>query len=207
MNIIKNLNLSFTVSNNGVKRYFDFRDAMAKKYGGNHVVMGKYLHIIFNPIKEKELEILIKEMGVNLPTDYIRLLKLYNGLVLYSGTLAIYGFGRELIDGMTQVNRNPNYEYPFHLSDYNQNLTSTRQLTIGTFNDMKIIYNLQDNGNYVYLLDSKDNLISQWNNLENAISELVNEISNLYDEQGIVKNPKIVGNYVFNRPAKIKREN
>lgn len=203
MKIIENLGSKITLSDNGAKRCFDYREALINKYGKSHVVMGKYLHIIFNPIKQKELDLLIREIGVELPHDYIRLIKLYNGLILYSGTLAIYGFGRELMNETLQVNRNPNYEFPYHLSDYNQNITINRQLIIGSFDDMRLVYKLQDTENNVYLLDSKDKIMSCWRNLDEAISHLLDKLANLYDQNGIVKNPKIIGKYVFNRPSKI----
>ncbi len=203
MKIIENLNLNFTLSDNGVKRCFDYREALMNKHGKNHVPMGKYLHIIFNQIKDNELDFLISELGVELPNDFIRLLKLYNGLILYSGTLAIYGFGRELMNGNLQVNRNPNYEFPYHLTDYNQNITNNKQLIIGSFDDMRLVYKLKDTENNVYLIDSKDKILNSWRNLDEAISYLLDKLTNLYDQNGIVKNPKIIGKYIFNRPSKI----
>lgn len=203
MKIINELSSNFDLSDNGVMRCKDYKKAFINKHGNKHVLIGSYLHIIFKPIEDNNLDLLLREIGVELPEDYTKFLKKYNGLVLYSGSLSIYGFGREVINGLLQVNRNPSYEYPFHLSDYNQNIKSNNLLVIGSFNDMRLCYKVLDLKKSIYLLDANDKVLNQWENIDEAMSILVNKLASLYDQNGVVKNPKVIGKYVFNRPSKI----
>ena len=166
---------------------FGYREASngAKLYGHTpHIAPEAWLHILYKPLIEEEINKLEEETKVRIPSIYRTFLRWSNGLNLFSGSLSFYGLrvlnyreGDKAIQPFNIVTPNT-LERP-------KDAKST-YLFIGGYNwDGSKLY-LDNETLKVYRCDrySAEDIKNEWRNFEETLKSEVSRLSALFDEKG-----------------------
>lgn len=166
-------------------------------YKGNGIFIGKYLHVVFPGISKSDSEEFQRELSINVHKSFMGFLKTFNGLILFSGTFSIYGFGRIKIDNIYQASRDPDFPLPYHLYDENNGKIIFDNLKIGSCCEDGLY--LDNSSGIVKRIDKKGNEVEIWEKIDKCIDDLFDRFENHYDENGICKDSVIINNLFFNR--------
>jgi hypothetical protein len=147
-----------------------------------HVAPEAYLHVIFPPLNEADLDALEAEVGRPLPIDYRAVLRLANGLSLFSGSLSIYG--RRTSSART----GDAARQPFSATTPNK-FERPRGLT----EDAVVVGGYSDDGSLVYVgatgevcRCSRDSAspLNRWRDLPAMLTHESNRLATCFDETG-----------------------
>lgn len=153
-----------------------------------HVAPLAYLHKIFPPANEDQIEIIESFIGRKPINDHIGFLKVCNGLSLFSTSLALYGI-RSL------VSRNPLDPLPFGLDIPNiyerPNNMDEDAIIIGSYRfDGSNAYITPD-GHVYYCLERDATPLMEWESLPIFLSAEIERLSSLFDEDGHPLTPEV----------------
>ncbi len=188
--LIKQNNFDETISKNHAICLCNLKKSFVVEKGKKF--LGEYLHIIYPGLNENLLNAFKSEIGIKLPDEFISFLKENNGTYLFSGSLCVYGFGKILKDEMYVISRDINIKLPFHLYNENECKINEENIIVGSCMKSKIYLN-NITRKYTWMNNT-------WDKIETCIYDLYNKLSVHYNDKGVVDNPIILGNIVFNKP-------
>lgn len=195
LNKIREKKYSELLTDNGAIQFQD----VGSIYKGKLIFMSKYLHTVFPALKHEDYLAFINELGININESLKTFLTEHNGLDLFSGSIAVYGFGRVRVNGVYLTSRNPYKPLPFHMYDENNGKINSRMLKIGSVCEKPLYI---DNETGVITLGEKDKLMA-WKCLNDCLDDLYCKVGEYYDDNGLCKNPVIIKNYCFNKLKEI----
>lgn len=150
-----------------------------------HVASQAWLHEIYAPLKDEDIEELETEMGKKLPVDYIEFLRCANGINIFSDSLSLWGkrssYSRKGDDAIQ----------PYDIVALSEELVDEIPedwLTIGSYSwdGSVIIYDTNKDKRRVCRCTSDDyEILQEWPNLWNWLKNEVVRLSKLFDENGV----------------------
>lgn len=148
-----------------------------------HIAPKAYLHIIFNPLSEKEIKDLEKELNETIPEDYKEFLKMSNGLIYFNGTLALYG------KRLNYIRNEDNVWQPFSIITKNiyerPRGSKDSYFYIGSYSyDGSLLY-IDKKNNRTYRCNRRiATPLNEWNSFNEMLFIEVKRISLLFNEKG-----------------------
>lgn len=204
MNLIKEIeknNYTKEYSKNGGIGYQNIKQSLVLEK--NQILMSSLLHVICPPMSEDDFEAFEAELGIKLNKNLVDFYNKYNGVQMFSGAFSIYGFGRVLINGHYLSPRGmDDICSPYHLIDENNGAINEEKIKLGSLCDKPLYYN-NKTGVLTYEDDGK---VEQWQSLDDGIEDIYNGLYAQYLPNGVVKNPTIIDNYVFNTPEHFRQQ-
>jgi len=150
-----------------------------------HYAPEAYLHSIFRPLSEAELEIVERQIGKNLQPVLVSFLMRMNGLSIFSGAISLYGY-------RTSNKRSSILEMqcqPFDIIQYNlrekpKNLCSS-DIAIGSYGDdcSKIIMCANQS---IFRTERYDAscVLNRWGDLQSWLTCEVERLTRIFDADG-----------------------
>ncbi|HWB93839.1 MAG TPA: SMI1/KNR4 family protein [Puia sp.] len=150
-----------------------------------HIAPLAWLHRIFAPLTNAQIDGLGIKLGMNIPSSYRNFLKHSNGLGVFNTNLCLYGL-------RTINNRTIEASYqPFDILDVNvleRPMNSKNSfLYIGSYSwDLSRLY-IDADTNKVYLSSSRDNATPkyEWINFDTMLETEIKRIITLFDDKGV----------------------
>lgn len=150
-----------------------------------HVAPEAYLHLIFPPLPQKEIDNMVYQLGkdISIPLECFYLIN--NGINLFSGSLFINGLRRN-------YNRQGDDVWqPFDLMELNTYFSPTdsrdSHLFIGGYQSDKSMLYIDLTNFKVYRCNHESiNPLNEWASFEQMLLTEVGRLSKLFDKQGIL---------------------
>ena len=148
-----------------------------------HVAPEAWFHIVFPPLDEEALTTLENRLRRPIPLEYRQLLKVTNGLHLFSGQLALYGL-------RTDYSRRSAIRLPFDLGDPNVHerpRTADPSWFLFAFykeDGSKGYIDPQDGRVYRGTRDMTQPRLNRWPSLDDFLIGEVGRLQGLFDDRG-----------------------
>jgi len=197
LEVLNGTKLKYDTQENGNHLICYLKDVFLNKFP-DKIFLGDYLHCVFRPLNMEEINYLKSEVNKEFSEDYIDLLKISNGLNIFSNMIVLFGLGKVKNGSVYEYSRDQNLKSPFDIVDINLMNKDTEKLFIGKL-DEDYIYQHKNNGNRVYIASQTGDFLGEWSNISTFLDEKIQLISPNFDSNGVVKNPKIIGKYIFNK--------
>jgi hypothetical protein len=154
-----------------------------------HIATEAWLHILFAPLHQAEVEELNKRVGRPVPRPLVELFLQTNGLSLFSDALAIFGLRRDLRRTAYAVWQ------PFDIRTPN-----VQERPSGALEKVVFFASYKSDGSLIYM-DSDDDQIHRcsrdsakplntWKSLDEMLSSEVERLTLLFDSEGRKKDPR-----------------
>jgi len=148
-----------------------------------HIAPQAWLHCIYAPLNDKDIHVLEKETGQEVPNAYKNFLKISNGLSVFNTALSLFGKRgnyKHLVDAVWQ---------PFDLG-----LPNTYEKPSNANDNIFIIGCYDWDGSYLYMDKSDDSVhlcktddiksLYEWKSFENMLYSEIQRLVELFDNEG-----------------------
>lgn len=148
-----------------------------------HVAPEAWFHIIFPALDQEAITVLENRLRRPIPIGYRQLLRVTNGLHLFSGQLALYGL-------RTDYSRKTSIRLPFDLGDPNVHerpRTADPSWFLFAFykeDGSQGYIDPQDGRTYRGTRDMTQPRVNQWASLDDFLSGEVRRLQGLFDDRG-----------------------
>ena len=152
-----------------------------------HVAPRAYFHTVFPGVGEETIQRIEALSGVAIPRAYARLLQGFNGAILFSGAMSLYG----IVESFT---RNLNVHQPYDLLEYNHLsrpvYAKPEDFFIGGMKSDGSLLFLEGDAPTVFRRErgSRD-VLNSWVNIDAMLDERMAALEKLFDEHGRKKDP------------------
>ena len=150
-----------------------------------HVAPQAWLHKVYAKLSEEKIDKIRKELGVELPADFIEFLKCANGINIFSDSLSIWGLktsyartGDEAIQpyDLVALNNEKKREIPMNWVIFGSY----------SWDGSEMLYDIKNGNPHVYRCEnSSTKILQEWENLWVWLSSEVERLSKFFDEKGI----------------------
>jgi len=150
-----------------------------------HVAPEAYLHAVFPPLGEGDIDALEAEVGRPLPAAYRALLRAANGLSLFSGSLSVYG-------RRTSYARSGDAAWqPFSVVRPNTVERPRRlpggALVVGSYRtDGSLVY-VGERGEAIRCDRDEATLLNRWPDLSTMLTQEAQRLASYFDESGRIR--------------------
>jgi hypothetical protein len=150
-----------------------------------HVAPQAWLHTVYARLSDEKIDEIKKEIGVELPVDFIEFLKCANGINIFSDSLSIWGLRTSYArtgDAAIQ---------PYDLVALNQEKKGkipTDWIVFGSYSwdGSEMLYDIKSSNSKVYRCENgSKKILQEWETLWAWLSSEVERLSKLFDEKGI----------------------
>lgn len=152
-----------------------------------HIAPMAWLHSIYSPLVDSEIEGLERKIGAKIPENYRAFLKVSNGLKVFNTTLCLDGVRRNYVRTVENVWQPFDICIP-NVSERPQNAKSSSFFIGGYDWDGSLLFT---DGSKVFLCDREDaKPLYEWNSFEEMLSSEIKRLMTLFDKNGKALNPE-----------------
>lgn len=140
-----------------------------------------YLNVLFNPVSNNEYELAKELLKCEFHPSLNDFYKKYNGLMLFSESLRIYGIElghNEIYDSYDIVSQNINDD----IKSYNKDFTNF--IVFGYYSSWLFCFDMTDL-KFLYVVDTtKGEIVYKFNSIEELLTHYIDYLINEYDING-----------------------
>lgn len=150
-----------------------------------HVAPEAWFHEIYAPpLNENEIKHISDSVNMELPEDYIQLLREHNGINAFSDNLRVFGLRKSYVRVGDEV-----YQ-PYDVISFNnerKQYMPNSWFLIGNYryDGSLIAYNLSENKSTILRCDENTlNILNTWQSLYDFLNKEIHRLSVMFDEKG-----------------------